>query len=145
MGLGDTVFWLFLAAVVVGSLTFVTVLVWATKRFEERQEFYRFEFRKRLVDSGEMDAAAFASLVQYEHEAGLQQSRQKLLVAAFIFVGIGFGTCVGLSFLDGAVWRLGLIPLSMGLCMLFGGLLFIDKTNPGPPPVGVSPKPDGKE
>ncbi len=56
MGFDNVTFWLFLAAVIVASLTFVTIVVWAENRLKERQEFYRFEFRKRLVEAGKMDA-----------------------------------------------------------------------------------------
>ncbi len=133
-------FWLFLAATVVASLTFVTIVVWAENRRKERQEFYRFEFRRRMVESGKMDAESFASLVRYEHDLGLRQARQKLLVAGFIILGTGVGMCVGLQFINDSIWRLGLIPLSIGLSMLAYGFLFAGKTNPGPPPPGWSPE-----
>ena len=136
----NVAFWLFLAATVVASLTFVTVIVWAENRFKERQEYYRFEFRKRLVEAGEMDAASFTSLVRYEHDLGLRQGRQKLLVAAFVFVGLGVGACIGLQFIGGSIWMLGFIPVGIGLSMLVGGLLFAAKPNAGPPPPGWSPE-----
>lgn len=142
MGFENAPFWLFLAAVTVASLTFVTIVVWATNRLRERQEYYRFEFRKRLVEAGKMDAASFASLMRYEHELKLRQGRQKLLVAAFVILGIGVGTCVGLQFIDKPIWMVGLIPVSMGLSMLAYGFLFADKPNAGPPPLGWSPEPD---
>ncbi len=141
----NAMFWLFLAAATVASLTFITIVVWTENRFKDRQEFYRFEFRKRLVESGKMDAASFGSLVRYEHEIGLQQSRQKLLVTAFVFVGLGIGTCIGLQFIGGSIWLLGFIPLSMGLCMLAYGVLFAAKPNPGSPPPGWSPEPDERD
>ena len=145
MGYENMMFWLFLAAATVATFTFITIVVWAESRFKERQEFYKFEFRKRLVEAGKMDSASFASLMRYEHELRLQQGRQKLLAAAFVIVGVGVGICVGLQFLDGSVWRLGLIPVSIGISMLVYGLLFAAKTNPGPPPLGWSPEPDEKD
>ncbi len=145
MGFENATFWLFLAAVTVASLTFVTIVVWAENRRKERQEFYRFEFRKRLVEAGKIDAASLASLMRYEHELRQQQGRQKLLVAAFVIVGVGVGICAGLQFIGDSVWRLGLIPLSIGLSMLVYGLLFAAKSNPGPPPLGWSPEPDERD
>ncbi len=142
MGFENAAFWLFLAAATVASLTFVTIVVWVGTRLQERQEFYKFEFRKRLVEAGKMDAESFASLVRYEHELGMQQSRQKLLVVALVFVGTGVGTCIGLQFIGGSVWMVGFIPLCIGLCMLAYGTLFAAKPNPGPPPLGWSPEPD---
>ncbi len=145
MGFANATFWIFLAAVTVASLTFVTIIVWVENRRKERQEYYRFEFRKRLVEAEKMDAASFASLMQYEHELKLQQGRQKLLVAAFVIFGSGVGLCVGLQFIAGSVWMVGLIPVSIGLSMLAYGLLFAAKPNPGPPPLGWSPEPGERD
>lgn len=138
-------FWIFLAATVVASLTFVAVIVWAESRRKERQEYYRYEFRKRLVDAGKMDAVSFASLVRYEQELLQQQGREKLLVASFVILGIGVGTCIGLQFISGSIWMVGLIPVCMGLSMLTGGLFFANKSNPGPPPLGWSPEPNERD
>ncbi len=145
MGFDNMTFWLFLAATVVASLTFVTIVVWAANRLQERKEFYRFEFRKRLVEAGKMDAASFASLMGYEHELRLRQGREKLLVAAFVIGGTGVGTCIGLQFIGNSVWMVGFIPLSIGLCLLAYGFLFAAKPNPGPPPLGWSPEPDDRD
>lgn len=142
MEFDNAMFWLFLAAATVASLTFITIVVWAESRRKERQEFYRFEFRKRLVEAGKMDTTSFASLMRYEHELKAQQGRQKLLVAAFVILGIGAGTCAGLQFIDGSVWMVGLIPGSMGLSMLVYGLLFAPKPNLESPPPGWSPEPN---
>jgi hypothetical protein len=141
----NATFWLFLAATVVASLTFVTVVVWAENRRKERQEYYQFEFRKRLVEDGKMDAASFASLKRYEHELGLRQGREKLLVAAFVFLGTGVGACIGLQFIGGSFWMLGFIPVGIGLSMLAYGFLFAAKPNPGPPPAGWSPEPNERD
>lgn len=140
MGIENMAFWLFLAAAVVAGLTFAAVVIWTENRLDERKEFYRFEFRKRLVEAGKMDAAAFASLMRYEHELKLAQGRQKLLVASFVIIGVGVGICAGLLFISGSVWMLGLIPLSVGLSMLAFACFFADKAKPGPPPLGWTPE-----
>lgn len=134
-------FWLFLAAVSVASLTFISVVVWSDRRLKERQEFYRFEFRKRLIDAGKLDAEAVVELMRYEHQIGLRQARHKVLTAGFIFVGTGIGFCVGLLFVGGVAWMLGFIPLSIGLCMLVYGFLIAAKPGTEPPPVGWAPEP----
>ena len=141
----NVTFWLFLAAATVASLTFVTIVVWAESRRKERQEYYRFEFRKRLIESGKMDAASFASLMRYEHDLGLLQSRQKLMVAAFVFVGTGVGTCLGLQFIGGLLWMVGLIPVSIGLSLFAYGVFFAAKPDLGAPPPGVNPAPDERD
>ncbi len=145
MGIDMVAFWIFLAAVIVASLTFVTIVVWAENRRKERKEYYRFEFRKRLVEAGKMDATSFASLMRYEHELGLQQGRQKLLVGAFVLLGTGVGTCIGLQFIGNSIWMVGFIPLSIGLCLLAYGFLIAAKPNPGPPPIGWSPEPNERD
>ena len=145
MGSDMLALWLFLAATVVATLTFVTVVVWAENRRKERQEYYRFEFRKRLVEAGKMDAGSFASLMRYEHELGLRRGRQKLLVAGFVILGTGLGICVGLLFIGGSVWMLGLIPFCLGLSMLAYGFLFAAKPDLGPPPPGWSPETHEKD
>lgn len=138
----NAMLWLFLAATIVASLTFVTIVVWAENRRKERQEFYRFEFRKRMVEAGKMDAGSLASLMRYENDLRLGQVRQKLLTAGFVILGTGVGTCFGLGFITGPVWRLGLIPVSIGLSMLVHGFFFAAKPEPGPPPAGWSPELD---
>ena len=139
MGFDNLAFWLFLSAATVASLTFVTIVVWAENRRKERQEFYKFEFRKRLVEAGKMDSESLASLMRYEHELRMQQGRQNLLVAAFVLVGVGVGLCIGLQFIGHSVWMVGLIPVSIGLSLLIFGLFFAEKKNPGPPPLGWTP------
>ena len=89
MEISNMAFWLFLASTVAASLTFVTIVVWSESRRKERKEYYRFEFRKKLVEAGKMDAGSLSSLARYEHELGLQQSREKLLVAAVVRCGRG--------------------------------------------------------
>lgn len=132
--------WIFLAAATVASLAFVSIIIWVEAQRKERQEYYRFEFRKRLVEGGDMDAGAFAALLRYEHELGLRQAREKLLVAGFIFIGIGVGTCFGLRFIDNAVWMVGYIPLGVGLGMLLNGFFFAAKPNPEPPATAWNPE-----
>ena len=145
MGFDNVTFWLFLAATVVASFTFVTIIVWAENRLKERQEYYRFEFRKKLVEAGKIDGAAMTSLVRYEHEIGLRKGREKLLVAAFVIAGAGVGICVGLQFIGNSVWMVGLIPLCIGLSMLLYGLVIATKPDPGPPPLGWSPESSKRE
>ena len=136
--MGDIGLWIFLAATVVASLSFVSVVVWVGARRLERQEFYKNDLRKRLVEAGKMDAESLASLIRYEHDLGLRHSREKLLVASFIFLGMGVGTCFGLSFIDAAVWKLGFVPVGMGLCMMLYGFVFAAKPNVDTPPLGAS-------
>ncbi|MEM8931327.1 MAG: hypothetical protein AAGE94_09140 [Acidobacteriota bacterium] len=133
-------FWLFLAATVVASLTFVAVIVWVEARRKERQEFYRFEFRKRMVDEGKMDATDLTGLMRYEHELRLRQGLEKLRTASVVILGTGIGTCVGLQFVGHSIWMVGLIPVAIGLCMLVYGFFFAAKPDPGTPPLGWGPR-----
>ncbi len=141
----DIAFWLFMAAATVASLTFVTIVVWAENRRKERQEFYKFEFRKRMVEAGKMDAGSLASLMRYEHDLMMRQGRQKLLVAGFVILGVGVGIVVGFQFIGDSIWMLGLIPVCVGLSMLAYGFLFAAKQDPAPPPLGWSPETEGRD
>lgn len=138
-------FWIFLAATVVATMTFVSVVVWAEKRLEERKEYYRFEFRKRMVEEGKLDGEGVARLMRYENEIGQQQSRAKILVAGFIFTGVGIGLCFGLRFIEGLLWMIGYLPIAIGLSLLAYGLLVAAKPKPGEPPAGWMPQPGEKD
>ena len=131
--------WLFLAATVVATMTFISILVWSENRLKDRREFYRFEFRKRLVEAGKLDADSVAALMRYEHELGLRQTRQKLLVAGLIILGVGVGTCFGLGFISKEIWMLGYIPVAVGVSMLIGYFL-VAKPAPEQPPMGWAPE-----
>ena len=138
MGFESFPFWFFLATATVASLAFVSIMVWVESRRKEQAESRRLEFRSRLIETDKITAESLASLVRYEHDLKLRQSREKLLITAFVILGTGVGTCMGLQLAGGWVWMLGLIPASIGVFMLAYGFLFAANPSPSEPPLGWS-------
>lgn len=108
----------------VAFFAFLAVGVWADARRRERESYYRYEFRKRLVEAGKLDADDVKELVQFEADARAAAGRRALLVGGVLFASVGVGLVFGLRFLDGdPVWMVGYIPLSIGVGMLALGAL----------------------
>ena len=118
--------------------SFLAVVGWAAERRRERETYYRYEFRKRLVESGQMSVADLKELQQYETESENQRRRQGILTGGMIVAGTGLGLLVGLRFIEGdAVWMVGYIPLFIGVAMLLYALLLAPNDRPGAPPPGA--------
>ncbi len=130
---------------IVGAISlfsFLAVVGWAEQRRKEREAYYRYEFRKKLVDAGEMNAQQVQDLMRYEYEAEQHRRRQGMVATGFILSGVGVGLIFGLRFIDDAdVWMVGSIPLFIGLAMLTYALLFAPKLALPAPPVGAFPRP----
>ena len=57
---------------IVGSISLFSLLAvvgWAEQRRKEREAYYRYEFREKLVDAGEMNAHQVQDLMRHEYEA----------------------------------------------------------------------------
>lgn len=110
---------------IVGALAlfaFLSVAVWAGSRRREREAYYQYEFRKRLVDAGKLDAEDVKSLVEFEQVSSMARSKYGLRVGGVVLTGVGLGLLFGLRFIDGdPVWMVGYIPLFLGLTMLVAG------------------------
>lgn len=125
-GLAQGFVFLIPVAGAIGLFTFLAVAVWADARRQERETFYRYEFRKRLVDAGKLDASELRDLMGYEDELQQGRTRRGLIVGGLIVAGTGAGLLVGLRFIeDMDVWMVGFIPLGVGIAML-GYALFTD-------------------
>jgi len=123
----------------IALFTFLAVVGWAAERRRERETYYRYEFRKRLVESGQMSGTDLRELQRYENESEAQRRRQGLLAAGMIVAGTGLGLLLGLRFIeDEAVWMVGYIPLFIGVGMLLYAVVLAPKQGPGPPPSGAS-------
>ena len=81
----------------VALFTFLAVASWAEQRRKERESYYRYEFRKQLVDAGKMDASDLRDLMQYEQETTLYRARQSSLVGGFVLLGVGAGLLLGMD------------------------------------------------
>ncbi len=128
---------------VVGTIalfSFLAVATWAGQRRKEREAYYRYEFRKKLVEAGEMNTSQLQALMHFEYETELWRRRQGMLSGGFIVAGVGLGVLFGLRFIEEeAVWMVGYIPFFLGLAMLLYAIFFAPKSAPTPP-AGAFPK-----
>lgn len=116
---------------IVGSIAlfaFLAVAAWASERRRERQAYYQYEFRKRLVEAGKLDAEDVRSMVEFEHRADMDRRRQGMLAGGLIAAAVGLGLIFGLRFIDEPVWMVGYIPLAIGVAMFVYGLAFARDT-----------------
>jgi len=102
-----------------GAFTFASVIGWASQRRREREAYYRYEFRKKLVDDDKFDAVQLQALTLFELKADLWRQRHKRMARGLALTGLGVGSLLGLRFIDHqSVWMLGYIPLFLGVAML---------------------------
>lgn len=124
----------------IALFSFLAVIGWAENRRKEREAYYRYEFRKKLVEAGEMNATHLQELMRFEYETEMQRRRQGMVAGGFITAGVGLGILFGLQFIrEEAVWMVGYIPLGIGGAMLLYALFFAPKSAPVPP-LGALPK-----
>jgi len=103
----------------IGLFTFLAVASWAENRRRERETYYQYEFRKRLVEAGKLDANELERLMRSEADMATERRRQGLAVGGLVLAGTGVGLLLGLRFIeDEAVWMVGFIPLAIGVAML---------------------------
>lgn len=123
---------------IVGSIAlfaFLSVGAWADARRREREAYYKFEFRKRLVEAGKLEADDVKAMVEFENDASLSSRKQGMLASGLILAGTGAGLLLGLRFIeDEAVWMVGYIPLAIGIAMLAYALMLAPDV-PGRPRV----------
>ena len=125
----------------VALFTFLAVASWAEQRRKERESYYRYEFRKQLVDAGKMDASDVRDLMQYEQETTLYRARQSSLVGGFVLLGVGGGLLFGLQWIDEGVWMVGYIPLFIGLALTIYAVFVAPRGVPSPPNSFQRPQP----
>lgn len=129
---------------VAGSIalfTFLAVNSWAEERRKERESYYRYEFRKTLVESGKMDGSDVRELMRYEQETALYRGRQSSLAGGFILMGVGVGMLIGLRWIEEGVWMTGYIPLFIGVAMMIYAQFVAPRGVPEPPASGQDSPP----
>jgi len=129
---------------IVGSValfTFLAVASWAEQRRKERESYYRYEFRKQLVDAGKMDASDVRDLMQYEQETTLYRARQSTMAGGFVLLGVGGGLLLGLRWVGEGVWMVGYIPFFIGVALTFYAVFVAPRGVPAPPKSFQRPQP----
>lgn len=118
-GIAQGMVFLIPVAGAIGLFTFLAVASWAENRRRERETYYQYEFRKRLVEAGKLDASELERLMRSEADMTNERRRQGLVVAGVVLAGTGVGLLLGLRFIeDEAIWMVGFIPLAIGIAML---------------------------
>jgi len=122
---------------VAGSIalfSFLAVATWAEQRRKERESYYRYEFRKNLVDAGKMDANDVRDLIHYEQQTQMYKSRQSSIVGGFVLLGVGAGMLLGLRWIpEDGLWMVGYIPLFIGIALTVYALFVAPRDVPKPP------------
>jgi hypothetical protein len=119
---------------VIAVFTFAGFAAYSDNRRKEREAFYRYEFRKKLVEQGAGAPEQLLDMMREEDRAELRRAREGVKLAGLITAAVGVGLIFGLRFIEGeAVWMIGYIPLFIGLVMLAYGLFFAPKEPPQRP------------
>ena len=117
---------------IIAVFTFISVAVWAENRRKEREAYYRYEFRKKMVEAGKLDADQLMALVDREEERRVSKQREGLKLAGFILLAVGLGFYFGIRPLtDGDVAALGFVPMVLGVAILGYALFFAPKSDGG--------------
>ncbi len=125
---------------VIAVFTFAGFAAYSDNRRKEREAFYRYEFRKKLIEQGAGASDQLLDMMREEGRAELRQAREGVKLAGLITGAVGVGLIFGLRFIEGEdVWMIGYIPLFIGLVMLAYGLFFAPK-EPPQRPEGTPPR-----
>jgi hypothetical protein len=123
---------------VIAVFTFVSIASFSDNKRREREAFYRFEFRKKLVEQSGANMPQVMEMMQQEERAELRRRREGLKIGGFVTAAVGVGLIFGLRFTGEDVWMIGYIPLAIGAALLLYGLFLAPKEPAGPP---STPKP----
>jgi hypothetical protein len=124
---------------VIAVFTFAGFAAFSDNRRKEREAFYRYEFRKKLIEQGAGAHEQVLELVREEDRAELRRRREAVKLGGLVTAGVGVGLLFGLRFIEGEkVWMVGYIPLFIGVVMLFYGL-FLAPKEPPQRPEGLPP------
>ena len=123
---------------VIAVFTFVSIASFSDNKRREREAFYRFEFRKKLIEQSGANTPQVMELMQQEERAELRRRREGLKIGGFVTAAVGVGLIFGLRFTGEDVWMVGYIPLAIGVGLLLYGL-FLAPQEPANPPSGPRP------
>lgn len=119
---------------VIAVFTFAGFAAFSDNRRKEREAFYRYEFRKKVIEQGGAASEKVLEMMREEDRAELRRAREGVKLGGLITAAVGVGLIFGLRFIEGeSVWMVGYIPLFIGVVMLLYGLLFAPKEPPQRP------------
>jgi hypothetical protein len=105
---------------IVGAIalfTFLSIASHAEEKRKEREAFYQFEFRKKMLEhsSGSADLQA---LLREEDDRRLEQEYHGRKLSGLVTAAVGVGILFGLRWIDDQpIWMVGYIPLAIGLAI----------------------------
>jgi hypothetical protein len=117
---------------VIAVFTFVSIASYSDNKRREREAFYRFEFRKKLIEQSGANLPQVMELMQQEERAELRRRREGLKIGGFVTAAVGVGLIFGLRFTGEGVWMIGYVPLAIGVGLLIYGLFLAPKEPTGP-------------
>ncbi len=117
----STAFWLMIAVTSTAFFTFLIFIVWLEGRQKERQAHYRDEMARKIAEAE--DPAPVMDYVRSVEQADAERTRMKASVARLITLAAAAGLMIFLYQVapGSAVYLVGLIPLFVGLVLLFMG------------------------
>jgi Flp pilus assembly protein TadB len=108
---------LYLLTLLAIGLVFVAVLRWIDRGSSEREAFYQYEFRKKLLEHGAEDTAPMLEVLREEEEILQRRRRERLKVTGLAAVAGGLAVLAA-PLLD-VDWTVpGLIAVFAGLAVL---------------------------
>jgi biopolymer transport protein ExbB/TolQ len=107
-------------------LTFVAVLRWVDRGSSEREAFYQYEFRKKLLERGAQDASALREIFEAEERVLQRRRRERLKLTGI--VAVAGGLAIVIAPLLGLDWTVvGLIAVFAGVGVLLYAWAFAPK------------------
>ncbi len=112
-------FWFMVAVAATVFFTFISFIVWFEGRRKEREAHYRDEMARKIADAS--DSGPILEFVRTNARADAKQVRLKARVAGLITIAVGAGLMIFLQQVapTAAVYLVGLIPLFIGVVLLF--------------------------
>ena len=109
---------------VVGSIalfSFLAVAAWSDARRREREAYYTSETLKKIAETPGDGANAAIAMIHEQERNTRQQNREKRVLGGLITSAVGIGMMVFLHGVehDEPAYLVGLIPLLIGLALLF--------------------------
>ncbi len=121
IGFMSTAFWLMIAVTSTAFFTFLIFVIWLEGRQKERQAHYRDEMARKIAEAD--DSSAIMDYVRSTEKADAERVRVKTTLAGLITAAVAAGLMVFLHQIapGTSVYLVGLIPLLVGIVLLFMG------------------------